>query len=610
MILSDVVKRLFPEFDVQTIAEADEGWYIFASSTQGVSPCPTCGQMSEHIHSQYTRYPADVPWGGYVLKLELKVFRFFCKNRMCKQRVFCQRHPHFLATHAQATQRFNESIQKIALEAGGEGGHRLGKALGIQRSADTYLRQLKQVPIPEIESPRVVGIDDWAWRKGHHYGTIICDLERSEVIDILPDREEETVTAWLKCYPSIEIITRDRAKVYRKAANAGAPQAIQIADRWHLLKNLFDGVKRVFEGYQPLLKQISKDISQKEVYRGEPKIHIETQTWHPIDVPDDNETIQAQLQDENLAPAIRRRFLLVLVHRWRKAGLPIKEIMAQTQLSRASIYRYLNYTHLTLKVMHSPDITNLPPSPRQLRNQKIIQLRDEGVTIAEIVHRVGMSRASIYRVLAAAGKSHRGQREYFPGVEKHNWTTRFNELWQDEVHDLQILWENLHSEGYKMSFASVRRAVYRQYTPISIIPRGMVTQQIYRPRKAAWCFVLNALELDKSDYQFLRTCLQTSADLLQLYALAQGFQHLIVQSRRLSLFEHWITQATSCIFPEIQRFARGLLQDEDAVRAALTYSWSNGPVEGQVLRLKLNRRKMYGRGNLELLKRRVICAIK
>jgi hypothetical protein len=320
------------------------------------------------------------------LKLELSVFRFFCKNTECKQRVFCQRHPHFLATHAQATQRFNESLQKIVLEVSGERACHLGKALGIQRSADTYLRQLKQVVIPEIVPPRVVGIDDWAWRKGHRYGTIICDLERSEVIDILPDREPETVIAWLKCHPSIEVITRDRAKGYREAVDAAAPQVIQVADRWHLLKNLLDAVKRVLEGYQPLLRQISTEISQQELCQTENQQPIETQIWHPLDMPDDNENIQLQLQDATLAPAIRRRYLQVLIHRWRQAGFPVKEIMARTQLSRASIYRYLSNEHLTITVIRSADVPHLAPSPRQLRNQQILQLRDAGITVAEIVH--------------------------------------------------------------------------------------------------------------------------------------------------------------------------------------------------------------------------------
>lgn len=202
----------------------------------------------------------ETPWmyrgGDYPLDLNLKVFRFFCDNPLCLQRVFCQRHADFLSVHAQSTQRFNENIQQIAQEVGGEGGCRLGCKLGIRRSADTYLRHLKQKSLPLASAPRVVGVDDWAWRRGHHYGTIICDLERSEVIDILPDREVATVVEWLKAHPSIEIITRDRAKCYREAATTGAPQAVQIADRWHLLKNLMDATKRVFEGYQPLLKAI------------------------------------------------------------------------------------------------------------------------------------------------------------------------------------------------------------------------------------------------------------------------------------------------------------------------------------------------------------------
>src|SRR5688572_18693347 len=102
MIESDVIESLFPGFVIERIAETDEGWRVCACSKQRVCPCPTCGQRSTHIHSQYHRYPVDVPWGGRVLKLDLKVFRFFCKNMQCKQRIFCQRHSHFLATHAQA----------------------------------------------------------------------------------------------------------------------------------------------------------------------------------------------------------------------------------------------------------------------------------------------------------------------------------------------------------------------------------------------------------------------------------------------------------------------------------------------------------------------------
>lgn len=607
MNISDMIERLFPGFALIDVNEVDGVWVVDAQSQIHQCPCPSCGHQSTRIHSQYERKPLDVSWGDYPLDLKLTVFRFFCDNPLCRQRVFCQRHADFLLVHAQATKRFNETLQQIAQEVGGEGGSRLGCLLGIRRSADTYLRHLRQKTLPGTNSPRVVGIDDWAWRRGHRYGTIICDLERSEVIDILPDREVATVVEWLKAHPSIEIITRDRAKCYREAATTGAPQAVQIADRWHLLKNLTDTVKRVLEGHQPLLKDISIEISCNRKEPIQPQSHVETQTYHPLEIPDDIETLEKRLQETSLAPAIRRRLMHSLIHRLRDAGVSIKEMLKRTGMSRATLYRYFNQDAVTLTVIQSAKDDEKPLSVSQLRHEHIGQLRDAGVTVAEIMQQVGVSRATVYRVLATMNKSHKGQRDYFPGVESRYWSTRFHEIWQAGDRDTEKLWQTLRQQGYTMSFASVRLAIYRQLSPLSATPKGMSTYQVYRPRKAAWCFVLDPLELDKIDYQFLLMSLYVSPELLQLYALAQGFHRLIVSSRRLALFEHWIAQALSSAFPEIQQFARGLLQDESAVRAALTYSWSNGPVEGQVLRLKLKRRSMYGRGNLDLLKRRVMC---
>jgi len=606
MNVSDVIERLFPGFDLIEINEVNGVWVVNAVSNQRQCECPSCGQQSSRIHSQYERKPLDVSWGNYPLDLNLRVFRFFCDNSVCRQRVFCQRHVDFLSVHAQATKRFNETMQEMAQELGGEGGCRLGSRFGIRRSADTYLRHLKQKSLPMATAPRVIGIDDWAWRKGHQYGTIICDLERGKVIDILPDREVATVVAWLQAHPTIEVITRDRAKCYREAATTGAPQAVQIADRWHLLKNLRDVVKRTLEGYQPILKEMSFAIHAHFAETSPPQSHIETLTCHPLELPDDIEALETRLQDASLAPATRRRLLHSLIHRLRDAHIPIKEMMARTGVSRATLYRYFNNDVVSITVLQPPAEQEKPFSDSQLRHEQIGQLRDAGVTIAEIMQQVGVSRATVYRSLATMNKSDKGLRDYFPGVEHRYWSNRFNELWQAGYRKPEQIWHILRQEEYTMSFARVRMAVYRQVNPLSTKPKGIPSQYVYRPRKAAWCFVLDPLDLDKIDYQFLLMCLQMSPEFLQLYALAQAFHRLIVHHRSLALFEHWIAQALSSPFPEIQRFARGLLQDESAVRAALTSPWSNGPVEGQVLRLKLKRRSMYGRGSLDLLKRRVM----
>ncbi len=334
--------------------------------------------------------------------------------------------------------------------------------------------------------------------------------------------------------------------------------------------------------------------------------HIETRTYHPLDLPDDIETLETRLQDTSLAPAMRRRLLHSLIHHLRDTHIPIKEMMSRTGVSRATLYRYFNNEVVSMTGIQTSTKKDKPLSVSQLRHEQIEQLRDAGVTIAEIIQQVGVSRATVYRILATMNKSNKGIRDYFPGVEHRYWSKRFDELWEAGYRKPEQIWHTLRQQGYTMSFAQVRMAVYRQVNPLSTKPKGILSQYVYRPRKAAWCFVLDPLELDKIDYQFLLMCLQMSSEFLQLYALAQAFQRLIVHCRRLALFEHWIAQALSSPFPEIQQFARGLLQDESAVRAALSSPWSNGPVEGQVLRLKLKRRSMYGRGSLDLLKRRVL----
>src|SRR4051812_30532161 len=118
--------------------------------------------------------------------------------------------------------------------------------MGMATSPDTLLRRVKRLKNEPAGPPRVVGIDDWAWRKGQRYGTIVVDLERSDVIDLLPDRDADTVAVWLKAHPGVEVVSRDRSATYAQAATEGAPQAAQVADRWHLLKNLREAVERVF----------------------------------------------------------------------------------------------------------------------------------------------------------------------------------------------------------------------------------------------------------------------------------------------------------------------------------------------------------------------------
>jgi transposase len=205
--------------------------------------CPVCQQESRRVHSRYKRRLRDLPWEGIPVRIELRVRRFFCDGEDCGQQIFTERLPNTVKKYARRTCRLSASLEQITLALGGSAGSRLAQQLGILASGSTLLRQLRRKVIaPSARAPRVLGIDDWAWRKGHRYGTILCDLERGKVVDLLPDRSSESTAQWLRTHPGTEIVSRDRASLYAQAATAAVPHAVQVADRWHLLHNLSEAL--------------------------------------------------------------------------------------------------------------------------------------------------------------------------------------------------------------------------------------------------------------------------------------------------------------------------------------------------------------------------------
>ena len=527
------------------IQVANEEIRIELHTTVPSCACPLCGRMSGRIHSRYTRTLGDLPWHGRTVRLSLKVRRFFCDYASCPRRIFAERIPGVAVAYARTTCRLEEALLGIAFACGGEAGARLAGRLSMPTSPDTLLRRIRRCSEPDPHRLRAVGIDDWAVRRGQRYGTIVCDLERHCPVDVLDDRESKTVASWLAGHPEIEVITRDRAGFYIEGASTGAPQAMQVADRFHLIHNLREALHRMLERCHKHLLAAAREVAQ----------------------------IRASCV---AAPAL-------------------------TENSRAPPQR---------RIPRRPNVNEIRRSRRVERYEQVVALHAQGISQRTIAKRVGIHRGTVAKYLHAGTLPERAARVYASKTDPH--VDFLRKRWAEGCHNAAQLARELVAQGFKGSYCSVRRRVAPwDRSTSSESSSASVQVSCVRPpsaRRVSWLLLKEPGDLGESELEFVDALYRLRPEVNQAALLARAFAGMM-RERRGEELDLWIEQARQPDVPrELGVFATGLKSDYDAVKAALTTEWSNGQVEGQVNRLKLLKRQMYGRAKFDLLRQRVLHA--
>ena len=519
-------------------------------STQTRAPCPLCATPARRIHSDYGRTLADLPWAQYRVCLQLRVRKWYCRNRVCRRRIFTERLPTIAAPWARRTLRLAQRLLAVGRALGGKAGVQLGHAWDVVVSRNTLLRGLRRQPTPSFPTPTVLGVDDFALRKRHTYGTILVDLERRQPVELLPDRTAETVAQWLREHPGVEVIARDRASAYAEGARHGAPGATQVADRFHVLQNLAEALTHVFTTHSRALDAVNATAHQQ-----------------PVLLPDGTRAVPVPPPPTP----------------------PAEEARAAQRAAR-----------------------------RQARYDAVWALHRQGWSTTAIAVQVGCSCRTIERYLQMPTWPVRQHRRHYGRSIVNPYQAYLLERWNAGCHTAIQLFQEIQARGYAGSYRRVTAYVSRIRQAQGIPPRRqgrrqrrpVVAEPIAQPltpRRATWLVLRREPQLTAAETQQLTQLCAQSSEVAEAIDLAQDFARLVRQ-RQPTQLDPWLQRATTSTLEALQRFAHGLRDDYEAVKAGVTLPWSTSPVEGHINRLKMVKRQMFGRAHLDLLRRRFVGA--
>lgn len=513
---------------------------VVARTCRPTVPCPACGQLTRRVHGWYVRTLADLPREGHRVRLRAHVRKWCCDTADCPRRIFVERLPRTAALYAHRTRRAAAALEVIGFALGGRAGAALAAALGLTAGRAAIRARLHAAVVVPPPTPRVLGVDDWAGRRGRTYGTVLVDLERHTVVDLLPDREAGTFATWLRAHPGVEFVARDRGGAYAEGARLGAPDAIQIADRFHLVRNLTQALDRLV-----LRHHVAVRAAAIACGASAPPPHF------------------ASRQNADVR---------------RAAGPTAPErLSAERRGRRLALY------------------------------EQVVALHTAGTSILGVARQLGCAVKTVHAWVHAGAFPERRVRAVPQPRVLDPFAGYVRQRYDAGLDSARVLEQELRPLGFRGSYQAVGRYLrhLRRTRVRDVAPPpapALPSPPAFTAREAIWVLQRADAEATPDERRFLAALIAHCPPLARVRELAIAFRAMF-HTRDPNALRPWLVAArASALAP----FAASLTRDFDAVLAALVFPWSSGQVEGQVHRLKLVKRSMYGRARLDLLRARML----
>jgi transposase len=509
--------------------------FIWARARAADGVCPRCGQPSGRVHSTYQRRLADAAVGGHRVLIRLAVRRFFCGNPGCPKKTFAEQVSGLTSRRARRTPPLAQTLTAVALALAGRAGARLAAVLDLAVSRSSLLRLIMALPDPAPGPVLVLGVDDFAFRRGRDYGTVLVNVQTGRPVDLLRDREADTFADWLKAHPGTGVICRDRAGAYADGARTGAPDAVQVADRWHIYHNLCEHVEKAVARHRDCLKEAEPE--PEEPPGGD---------QHPRDLVQLAADAAAQrAEDSALARRTRERY--EQVQALRAQGLGIKPITRQTGLAKETVRRFWR---------------------ARTADELLAKTRDGRPSLLD---------------------------DYKPYLHQR---------WNQGCTNVRQLHAELRGRGYRGGYGTIRDYV-QPFRELGAAPPAVAGPPKARD-VASWILT----DPDHLDDEKTAKLAQIRGRCPHLDALTGHVTEFakILTGLDGSRLDNWLAAAEADDQPDLHSFARGIRHDYDAVLNGLTLTWNSGVNEGNVNRIKMIKRHMYGRASFPLLRKRVLLA--